>query len=451
MLTVMGPDGTRLSARTIASAGAWIGRSATCDIVIPDPERFVSLQHCRVDFADGQFWVTDKSTNGTFLNDATAPLPKEQRQPFATGDRLRLGRFRVLAAAPIPQVAAPAASAKPLAVDSNPSPLLDPAWALPARTGEAALPTFELPDQASGRAAVDETLNALLSDLMPRDTPRVASLDAAPARPQEPRPPDRLVEFPGSPQAATAPELEQRMPPDPPPPATPPPDSGAVDDVVAAMASEIVRQPELPDQQMRAGGAQQTAVYLPDRLAAATAALAAFWCGLGVMPRNLDPATLASVMAEFGAALRESSEGFAALLGSSTQAERAGGNPFVNGRAGLRRFIEQREATQPHLDEAVRDVFALAAEREDAYVEAVRSALQHALRSMTPRAVEERFASSLRSHRQGARAVELLDLMRNMEAQLIELAEAQFRKELGERMRPRVRKLLTFERGGLHS
>ena len=35
--------------------------------------------------------------------------------------------------------------------------------------------------------------------------------------------------------------------------------------------------------------------------------------------------------------------------------------------------------------------------------------------------------------------------------QLIELAEAQFHKELSERMRPRVRKLQTFERGGLHT
>jgi type VI secretion system FHA domain protein len=430
-------------------------------VFIDDPERFISQQHCRVDFADGQFWVTDQSTNGTFLNDARVPLPKGQRQALGVGDRLRLGRFGVTTTELPPELPPSNTASLGLAVEHEASPLLDPPWALPNRVaGDQPSQQFaDAPRNTPGAhsaAAANDTLTALLSDLIP------GPVEAAPRFTAEP---DRLVEFPRQPrEQPTAFELEPTMPADAPPiapvasPAPPPirpsaarASAGAVEDMVAAIAAEVVRPVEAPEPPPPPNPAnQQAAVYVPNRLAPATVALAAFWCGLGVMPSNMDPTDLANLMAEFGAALREASDGFASLLASSTQAERAAANPFVDGRGGMRRLVDRHGTSQPRLDDAVREVFMLAVEREDSYVEAVRSALLHALRSMTPRAVEERFSTSLRSRRTARRSIELLELMRNMEAQLLELAEAQFNKELSERMRPRVRKLLTFERGGLH-
>ena len=223
-----------------------------------------------------------------------------------------------------------------------------------------------------------------------------------------------------------------------------------VNDLVSALVSELVQPAEArPAQTPPNGAEQQTAVYVPYRSgSSATMALASFWCGLGVIPPGLDASGLADLMAEFGAALREAVAGFASMLGSSS--ERAAANPLMDGHFGLRRFVEQRDGSNGRLDVAVRDVFALAAQREDAYIAAVRCAVTHALRSMTPSVLEARFGSSLHGRRQSVRRAELIEIMFNMETQLVELAEAQFQKELNERMRPRTRKLLAFEWDGSH-
>jgi CRP-like cAMP-binding protein len=46
-----------------------VGRSASCDLVIPDPTRAISRRHCRIEERDGEFYLTDlDSDNGTQLN-----------------------------------------------------------------------------------------------------------------------------------------------------------------------------------------------------------------------------------------------------------------------------------------------------------------------------------------------------------------------------------------------
>src|SRR6201992_3488142 len=49
--------------------GGTIGRSADNDWVLPDPMRYVSAHHARVEFRDGHFFLEDVSTNGTFVNE----------------------------------------------------------------------------------------------------------------------------------------------------------------------------------------------------------------------------------------------------------------------------------------------------------------------------------------------------------------------------------------------
>jgi pSer/pThr/pTyr-binding forkhead associated (FHA) protein len=45
-----------------------IGRSEECDFVILDPQRRVSRKHATVEANAGQFYITDYSNNGTFIN-----------------------------------------------------------------------------------------------------------------------------------------------------------------------------------------------------------------------------------------------------------------------------------------------------------------------------------------------------------------------------------------------
>ncbi len=448
-------DGTPLATRLVGPAGAWIGRAATCELSLPDPDRHVSARHCRIDFADGSFWITDQSTNGTFLNGSPAPLPTGQRQPLAAGDRLRVGTYVVAASQPSADATLADVPLTTIAGTGPTSPLLDPPWALPSQGPDpATMPlipdsAFPTPNPAPQAGAAD-ALSALLTDLLndpvppPPVPPAPSAPPPVPTAPPSPAP-DRLPQF--THMAAPEPVAAEPMAPLPtPPPPPPPPSSSTVDDLVSALASDLAG-PVVPAAQPI--GALD--LYPPDRSGtAATRALAAFWCGLGVMPSGLDPAGLSAVMMELGAALRESVEGFSDLLGPASADGHGTANPFADGHGALRRAIEHRGRDAPRVDEMVRAVFAAAAEREDAYIAAVRAAVQHALRSMTPTALESRFGPLLQSRRQTSRRAELMELMYKMEAELVELAEAQFRKELAGLMRQRIRKRVTFENGGSH-
>jgi len=80
--------------------GGTIGRSADNDWVLPDPARYVSAHHARVQFREGHFYLQDVSTNGVYVNDATEPLAKRGSSGYrlANGDMLRIGEYHIVAA-----------------------------------------------------------------------------------------------------------------------------------------------------------------------------------------------------------------------------------------------------------------------------------------------------------------------------------------------------------------
>ena len=56
-------------------AGGRIGRSPECELVLRDPEAYVSNLHASI-ARRGERWIAvDHSTNGIVLNDAREPLP----------------------------------------------------------------------------------------------------------------------------------------------------------------------------------------------------------------------------------------------------------------------------------------------------------------------------------------------------------------------------------------
>jgi type VI secretion system FHA domain protein len=81
-------------------AGGTIGRSADNDWVLPDPLRYVSAHHARVQFRDGRYYLQDVSTNGTFVNDEAEPVARRSPDGYAlrNGDMIRVGDYQIVAA-----------------------------------------------------------------------------------------------------------------------------------------------------------------------------------------------------------------------------------------------------------------------------------------------------------------------------------------------------------------
>ncbi len=452
-LTLTGPRGLPPRIYRLGVAGGWIGRGRDCEVPIDDPDRFVSLKHARIDRAGGQFWITDQSSNGTFLNGAAAPLANGRRHPLTNGDRIRVGLFDLGVAVDQGEAAETPGGSRQAGL-SHLDPLLEFAREpLAARPG-APLHAPPLPLREP------DPLAALLSDL----AGTVAGGGPPAAEPGgEPAPePARLFVGSASAHAAREPALpafpttaepSDSVPPVPVPAPIPTsvptsvPGAAAVKTtggtMLAAMAAEIADlTPALRPAEPPAPPTPAEPVWEPERGKAparpvdpATAALAAFWCGLGIIPRQLDPSDLVDVMAELGVALREAAEGLSGLLGRAGGDGETDRNPFGSGHGGLRRYLEARPAGGVRLDEAVRAAFARNEQRRLAYRAAVRAGVARMAQSLSASAIERRFGEVLQARFPRARQAELWRLFRAMEKEFAELAEAQFQNEVEQQLR----------------
>jgi predicted component of type VI protein secretion system len=75
--------------------GGGIGRAHDNDWVLPDPQRYLSAHHARVQFRDGAYYLLDTSTNGVYVNDGTVPIGRRAPYPLRDGDRLRMGDYEL--------------------------------------------------------------------------------------------------------------------------------------------------------------------------------------------------------------------------------------------------------------------------------------------------------------------------------------------------------------------
>jgi type VI secretion system protein len=76
--------------------GGSIGRSSDNEWILPDPERYLSGKHARVDFKAGTYVLVDTSSNGTYINGAQVPLGKYHDYQLKDGDYIRLGEYELL-------------------------------------------------------------------------------------------------------------------------------------------------------------------------------------------------------------------------------------------------------------------------------------------------------------------------------------------------------------------
>ncbi len=98
-LRVVSEHSTRLgtlATKVFGVHGGTIGRATENEWILPDPERYLSGKHARIDFRAGAYILVDTSSNGTYVNGAQVPLGKYHDYQLKDGDYVRLGEYELL-------------------------------------------------------------------------------------------------------------------------------------------------------------------------------------------------------------------------------------------------------------------------------------------------------------------------------------------------------------------
>jgi type VI secretion system protein len=98
-LRIVSEHATRLgqhATKVFSVHGGTIGRAADNEWILPDPERYLSGKHARVDFRAGNYILVDTSSNGTYINGAQVPLGKYHDYVLRDGDYIRIGEYELL-------------------------------------------------------------------------------------------------------------------------------------------------------------------------------------------------------------------------------------------------------------------------------------------------------------------------------------------------------------------
>ena len=85
------------STHTFAHQGGTIGRGPDNEWVVEDSDCFISSQHSQITYENGQYYITDLSTNGTFFNGSSEPIGKGSTIQLNDGDKFSLGDYEFLA------------------------------------------------------------------------------------------------------------------------------------------------------------------------------------------------------------------------------------------------------------------------------------------------------------------------------------------------------------------
>jgi type VI secretion system FHA domain protein len=416
----------------IGVAGGTIGRSPDNDLVLPDPERWVSGHHARIDFRNGSFYITDTSKNGTFVNHVDEPLREGQEAKLHDGDELGIGVYEVR----VSLAAAEAQAAPPFDPFASSEPEPEPVAGLPP--AEAAPDILDLvgPDQPAGGPSLpggpeDKAPTDLENWLVdepeaaaplapgapptPADIPEVlAEPDHIPDEAAFFSPPDAVPEdydiLADESRPATDGDSERREsrdvfepPADEAGPFVSPPEPQASGATGADAAEREAQEPGQPRGGAAGDGTRRTAAG--PLTAGTNAELDAFLAGLGGGELPLDPAARARLLQTAGELLRTMIDGLMQVMMARarfkselrlemTAIRSRENNPF--------KFSADPDDALDHLlfrpsrgflppREAALEAFGDIQRHEMAIVAGLRAALRALLASMDPGKLERRF------------------------------------------------------------
>ncbi len=84
-----------VAAQVLDRSGMTIGRGPSNDWALDDPDRHMSKKHCVIEYRDGQYLLTDTSTNGVFLNRSTERLLRDSAVLLSDGDIFGVGIYEI--------------------------------------------------------------------------------------------------------------------------------------------------------------------------------------------------------------------------------------------------------------------------------------------------------------------------------------------------------------------
>jgi FHA domain-containing protein/type VI secretion system protein len=161
--------------------GGTIGRAAGNDLELPDPAKYISRTHCKVDYVDGRYTLVDMGSNPSWVNER--PLGPGRTAVLADGDLLIIGDYVLQAAV---EEAAASAAAPVFEPDYSPA---HPFQAQPAQANDELVPEYVNPnDTLSGAKILDTGAGAGMLGAPSADDPLGLNLfagatdaDSAPA------------------------------------------------------------------------------------------------------------------------------------------------------------------------------------------------------------------------------------------------------------------------------
>lgn len=238
-----------------------IGRSAQNDWILQDPERILSGKHCTIHHQGGDYFLTDTSTNGVFLNNSEERIGRNQVVKLKDGDHFILGEYEIAATvmAPAaelmePEPEEPEEAEGPL-TDIMPPPILGPDIAAiegprPSDMADIAKPSFAdiLSEVSLGKPHAPGTpargiVTEPPSDLLAPDR----AFFEPPALVSETPTPEPAPPAPPTPPQAAATDFAAPTPPPEPftTPVLPPPDRA---EPLPAAAAEPTEEPPPPEE-----------------------------------------------------------------------------------------------------------------------------------------------------------------------------------------------------------
>ncbi len=83
------------ASKTFESNGGSIGRSWENDWVLPDPDKFISSHHALISCQNDEFFITDTSSNGVFLDNASEPLGNGNTASLSHVSQFAIGEYLI--------------------------------------------------------------------------------------------------------------------------------------------------------------------------------------------------------------------------------------------------------------------------------------------------------------------------------------------------------------------
>lgn len=161
---------------TLNGNGCDVGRGKGMDWILPDPARHISSHHFSVAYRDGSYWLSDTSTNGTFLQGS--PYRLQAPHQITGGERFTVGHYVIYA--DLANAASPAMQA--------PAPMAQPAENDPWDFGTSAEPVNPLQQRADPRH-LDDVAQDFVPTPVPMPTPSAQSIPPQNFQPAPPQPP----------------------------------------------------------------------------------------------------------------------------------------------------------------------------------------------------------------------------------------------------------------------